>query len=103
MKPEIVTESATLSELYQIPKIRKSSTAEFPKDKATIRLHRTNRGHDASICLYYKGNDVRVNFWRYDQTEPDNVHLAGAVKVDEFDTLVDTIKDVMAKRKALAP
>lgn len=103
MKPELVTESATLSELYQIPRIPKSATHDFPKDKATIRLHRTNRGYDASICVYYKGNDVRVNFWTHDPAEPDSVHLAGSVKADEFDTLVETIKDVMAKRKALVP
>ena len=103
MKPEIVSESKAISEIFGIPKIPKSSTSEFPKDKATIRCHALRNRVNAGLTLYYKGNGVRTSFFDYTDngTEP-HICISGTFPLEEFEPLIETIREVMEKRKALA-
>lgn len=100
MKPELVSESKAISEMFGIPKIPKTSTADFPEDKATIRCHSLNQGNNCSITLYYKGNSSRVSF--YNRDKETQIGFSGVVSPSEFPFLVETINEVIEKRKALA-
>ena len=100
MKPEIVSESKAISEMFGVPRIPKMATYQFPKDKATIRCHSINSGKDCSLTLYYKGNDSRISI--YNRDNETRLGLSAYVNPEDLQFLAETVNEVLEKRKALA-
>jgi hypothetical protein len=109
---EVVAEKGMLQRMLELPAIKKTSTAMFPRGKVTVRTNRLPSPTDSgSYSLYYVNPDnyravcvvAKLRDWSQGYqnvaytSETYYQFNSGCVKQTELDAFVQTLKMIEAK------